>query len=91
MCLHKINCSFTKAYFIDPDLICGEGRTQAQFDEEGTGNKLIFLNGTTLLEAPLNLDDSSLPKDYDNTDDVSMIIFRRDPLIKQKKDVSGLV
>ena len=68
---YKVNFSITKAYFIDPDLICGEGRTQAEFDAEGTGNKLVFLNGSTLLEAPLNLDDSRLPKNYNNTDDVS--------------------
>ena len=48
---------FHKAYFIDPELICGEGRTLENFEKSGTGNRLIFLNGTTNFEVPLDLDE----------------------------------
>ena len=35
----------TTVYFVDPDKICKDGRTQAKFDIEGTGNRLLFQNG----------------------------------------------
>jgi len=46
------------AYFVDPALIC-TGRTQDQFDSEGTGNRLLFQNGPSTsdtIAAPLDLD-----------------------------------
>ena len=53
---------YVTAYFVDPAIICNGGRTQAQFDAEGTGNRLAFQNGPnigTLLEVPLEEDDMS--------------------------------
>ena len=52
------------AYFVDPASIC-TGRTQDQFDSEGTGNRLLFQNGPSTsdtIAAPLDLDqaDSSV-------------------------------
>ena len=35
----------TTVYFIDPEKICNGGRTQAEFDVDGTGKKLLFQNG----------------------------------------------
>ena len=49
----------TTAYFVDPGLICGSGRSQEQFEVEGTGNRLVFQNGPAiadLLSAPMDLD-----------------------------------
>ena len=46
------------AYFVDPASIC-TGRTQDQFDSEGTGNRLLFQNGPSTsdtIAAPLDLD-----------------------------------
>ena len=49
----------TTAYFVSPDIICSSGRTQSEFDVEGTGNTLLFQNGHSkqdLTAAPLDLD-----------------------------------
>ena len=35
----------TTVYFVDPKKICNGGRTQAEFDVDGTGKKLLFQNG----------------------------------------------
>uniref|UniRef100_A0A0B7AVX3 Uncharacterized protein n=1 Tax=Arion vulgaris TaxID=1028688 RepID=A0A0B7AVX3_9EUPU len=35
------------AYFTDPGTICTTGRSEAQFNEEGTGTNLYFQNSTT--------------------------------------------
>ena len=40
------NVFLTTVYFVDPDKICNGGRTQDEFDDEGTGNRLLFQNGT---------------------------------------------
>merc|ERR1711997_1449011 len=37
----------TTAYFVDPAIICQGGRSQEQFDMEGTGNRVWFQNGAT--------------------------------------------
>ena len=53
------NAFVTTAYFIDPMRICNGGRTQEEFDVEGTGNRLLFQNGPTpadVMVAPLTLD-----------------------------------
>jgi len=53
------NAFVTTAYFIDPMRICNGGRTQEEFDIEGTGNRLLFQNGPTsadVMVAPLTLD-----------------------------------
>ena len=31
----------TTMYFVDPSLICSGGRTQDQFDSQGTGDRLV--------------------------------------------------
>ena len=31
----------TTMYFVDPSLICAGGRTQDQFDSQGTGDRLV--------------------------------------------------
>jgi len=49
----------TSAYFVDPAIICQGGRTQDDFDIDGTGNRLLFQNGPTVndvIAAPLTLD-----------------------------------
>jgi charged multivesicular body protein 7 len=35
------------AYFVDPSTICTTGRSQAEFETEGTGTQLSFQNGPT--------------------------------------------
>ena len=45
----------TTAYFVNPDVIC-TGRTQSEFDVEGTGNTLQFLKGQELIAVPLDVD-----------------------------------
>ena len=32
----------TTMYFVDPDIICNGGRTQEQFDNQGTGDRLVI-------------------------------------------------
>jgi len=34
------------AYFVDPSIICTTGRTAAQFALQGTGDRLVIMNGT---------------------------------------------
>ena len=49
----------TTAYFVEPEVICSTGRTQSEFDVEGTGNCLLFQNGPSthdLIKVPLDLD-----------------------------------
>ena len=51
----------TTAYFVSPSVIC-TGRSQAEFDTEGTGNILLFQNGETsmdTIEAPADLDEAN--------------------------------
>ena len=35
----------TTVYFVDPEKICKNGRTQAEFNVHGTGDRLLFQNG----------------------------------------------
>lgn len=47
---------FVTAYLVDPNTICNGGRSKAEFDDEGTGNRVAFQTGPTplsLVEAPL--------------------------------------
>ena len=42
---------------MDPSTICDDGRTQEEFDRDGTGYALLFQNGETpeaIYKAPLN-------------------------------------
>ena len=51
----------TTAYFVSPEIIC-TGRTQAEFDVDGTGNILLFQNGPTsqdVIQAPPDLDSTA--------------------------------
>jgi len=41
---------FTTAYFVDPNIICQQGRDARTFQIQGTGDRLIFQNGPTPLE-----------------------------------------
>ena len=46
----------TTAYFVDPEIICEGGRSQAEFEVQGTGNQLLFQNGPKIsdhIRAPL--------------------------------------
>ncbi|CAB4067406.1 unnamed protein product [Lepeophtheirus salmonis] len=43
---NAINGHVTTAYFIDPDRICTDGRSQIEFDSQGTGYTLIFQKGS---------------------------------------------
>uniref|UniRef100_A0A0K2TFV4 Uncharacterized protein n=2 Tax=Lepeophtheirus salmonis TaxID=72036 RepID=A0A0K2TFV4_LEPSM len=45
---NAINGHVTTAYFIDPDRICTDGRSQIEFDSQGTGYTLIFQKGLDL-------------------------------------------
>ena len=38
---------YVTAYFVDPSIICNGGRSQAQFDAEGTGNRIAIQAGPT--------------------------------------------
>ena len=54
-----VDVFLTTAYFVDPSIICGDGRSQADFDTEGTGNRLLFQNGAVtqhVQAAPLTLE-----------------------------------
>ena len=58
MTLSKSFMIFSKAfvttvYFVDPSTICTTGRTQEQFDVDGTGTDILFQNGPSF--APENL------------------------------------
>ena len=51
---------YATAYFVDPSIICNGGRTQEEFDEQGTGYTVLFQNGPTsneVLEVPMTLDE----------------------------------
>ena len=51
----------TTAYFVSPEIIC-TGRTQSDFDVDGTGNILLFQNGPTsqdVIQAPPDLDSTA--------------------------------
>ena len=38
----------TTMYFVDPSIICAGGRTQEQFDSQGTGDRLVIQVGGDL-------------------------------------------
>ena len=50
---------FVTAYFVDTAIICNGGRTEEEFQNEGTGYRLAYQNGPTnadLEEIPLTKD-----------------------------------
>ena len=52
----------TTAYFISPDRICNGGRTQTEFDSEGTGKYLFLQNGpsiTDVILVPADLEEAN--------------------------------
>jgi len=52
----------TTAYFVDPAIICQGGRSQGDFDMEGTGNRVWFQTGPTTADVqntPLTLDEAN--------------------------------
>ena len=42
-----IQVYYITAYFVDTEVICNGGRTQAHFDKYGTGDRMIFQTGDT--------------------------------------------
>ena len=38
---------YNSAYFVDPSIICNGGRTQEDFDRQGTGDRMVLQNGPT--------------------------------------------
>ena len=51
---------FITAYFVDTAIICNGGRTEEDFEKEGTGNRFAFQYGPTnmdLQEIPLTKDE----------------------------------
>jgi len=51
----------TTVYFVDPSVICS-GRTQEEFDSQGTGQLLLFQNGPTpmdTIKAPADIDEAN--------------------------------
>ena len=56
MSFDDLQAYLTTAYFVHPRIICDGGRSQADFDRDGTGYALFFQNGPTpeyLYAAPL--------------------------------------
>merc|ERR1711981_1296070 len=54
--VNGVEVYLTTAYFVDPEIICDGGRSQADFDRDGTGYALFFQSGpdpTWLYESPL--------------------------------------
>ena len=50
----------TTMYFVDPSLICAGGRTQDQFDSQGTGDRLVVQVNSLQSQSKLRtLDDRS--------------------------------
>ena len=52
----------TTAYFISPDRICNGGRTQTEFNSEGTGKYLFLQNGPSIKDvilAPADLEEAN--------------------------------
>ena len=52
----------TTAYFIRPYRICNDGRTQTEFNSEGTGKNLYLQNGPLMMDAivaPADLDEAN--------------------------------
>ena len=41
---------FITAYFVDPAIICNGGRTEEEFENEGTGNMFAFQYGPTSMD-----------------------------------------
>ena len=41
---------FITAYFVDPAIICNGGRTEEEFENEGTGNMFAFQYGPTFMD-----------------------------------------
>ena len=46
---------FVTAYFVNTSIICNGGRTEEEFQSEGTGSRLAFQNG------PTNMDLQEIP------------------------------
>ena len=58
---YQLQVYLTTAYFVDPNIICNGGRTQEDFDRDGTGNVLLIQTGPTpehLYAAPLTASDA---------------------------------
>nr|XP_042907952.1 uncharacterized protein LOC107440592 isoform X1 [Parasteatoda tepidariorum] len=41
---------FLTSYFVDPNIICNEGRTREQYDEQGVGTGLYLQNGSNPIQ-----------------------------------------
>ena len=69
----------TTAFFVDPEIICDGGRSQAEFEVQGTGSRLLFQNGPKIsdhVRAPLKQTDAdSEVWSYDFLPIVPKIIF----------------
>ena len=51
---------YATVYFVDTEIICNGGRTQEEFDDQGTGYRISFQNGPTNMDLdfiPLTKDD----------------------------------
>jgi len=44
---------FSTAYFVDPSIICEGGRSEAEFNSQGVGDRLLFQSSNGYVEAPL--------------------------------------
>ncbi len=61
ICSTPDSAYYVTAYFVEPSTVCTTGRTQAEFDEQGTGYLLAFQNGPTaesLHYAPLTKEEA---------------------------------
>ena len=49
---------YTTTYFVDPEIICNGGRSQIEFNQQGTGYRIAMQNGpdplSDLVEIPLS-------------------------------------
>ena len=43
----------TTMYFVDPSIICAGGRTQEQFESQGTGDRLVIQVGGTFVSSSI--------------------------------------
>ena len=59
--INGVEVYVTTAYFVDPNVICDEGRNQKDFDNDGTGVALFFQNGPSpddIVAAPLTAEEA---------------------------------
>ena len=59
---------FATAYFVDPTVICAGGRSEADWEAQGTGDRLLVQNGATdnLISIPLTQAEADMDASWYN-------------------------